>query len=70
MLAELAARGIAPDAAGARLYGPIGLDLGGDGPEAIALSIVAEVAAVTSGRAGGSLRDRRAPLHAPAHLPA
>ncbi len=46
-----------------RLYGPIGLDVGGDGPEAIALSIVAEATAIVSGRGGGSLRDRRAPIH-------
>ncbi|MGZ8455278.1 MAG: XdhC family protein [Gemmatirosa sp.] len=66
MLAELATRGIVPDAVGERLYGPVGLDLGGDGPEAIALAIVAEVAAVTGGRTGGSLREREAPLHTPA----
>ena len=64
MLAELATRGLLPDAIGERLYGPVGLDLGGDGPEAIALAIVSEVAAVTAGRTGGSLRDRAAPLHA------
>ena len=63
VLAELAARGSAPSDAGQRLYGPVGLDLGGDGPEAIALAIIAEVAAVTAGRTGGSLRDRRAALH-------
>ncbi len=69
MLAELATRGIVADAMGERLYGPVGLDLGGDGPEAIALAIVAEVAAVTGGRTGGSLRDRQAPLHdAPAAI--
>ncbi|MBV9880170.1 MAG: XdhC family protein [Gemmatirosa sp.] len=72
MLAELASRG-APagsPAVDARLHGPIGLDVGGDGPEAIALSIIAEVSAVVHGREGGFLRDRRAPLHAPPHAPA
>jgi xanthine/CO dehydrogenase XdhC/CoxF family maturation factor len=69
ILAELAARGLAPDDAGERLHAPVGLDLGGDGPEAIALAIVAEVAAVTAGRAGGPLRDRRAPLHGAAVAP-
>lgn len=66
VLAELAARGVAPDARaahGARLYGPVGLDVGGDGPEAIALAVIAEVSAVASGRSGGHLRDRSAPLH-------
>ena len=32
------------------IYAPVGLDLGGDGPEAIALAVVAEVQAVASGR--------------------
>ena len=69
MLAELAARTrppaapAAPAAPGGRLYGPVGLDLGGDGPEAIALAIVAEVSAVVSGRTGGHLRDVRAGIH-------
>jgi xanthine/CO dehydrogenase XdhC/CoxF family maturation factor len=47
-----------------RVYSPIGLDLGGDGPEAIALSIVAEVSAAMARRQGGHLRHRDAPLHA------
>jgi xanthine/CO dehydrogenase XdhC/CoxF family maturation factor len=63
MLAELAARGAAAVGAEERLYGPVGLDVGGDGPQAIALAVVAEVSAVASGRRGGHLRDRRAPLH-------
>jgi len=39
-----------------RLFAPVGMDLGGDGPEAIALSIVAEVHGVVHGRLGASLR--------------
>jgi xanthine dehydrogenase accessory factor len=35
-----------------RLFAPVGMDLGGDGPEAIALAIVAEVQAACNGRAG------------------
>lgn len=46
-----------------RLFAPVGMDIGGDGPDAIALSIIAEVSAVTSRRAGGHLRDRKGPLH-------
>jgi xanthine dehydrogenase accessory factor len=42
---------------------PIGLDLGGDGPEQVALSIIAEAHAVVSGRDGGKLRDRGGPIH-------
>jgi xanthine/CO dehydrogenase XdhC/CoxF family maturation factor len=47
------------------VFGPIGLDIGGDGPDAIALSVISEVSAVISGRNGGHLRDRNAPLHEP-----
>jgi xanthine/CO dehydrogenase XdhC/CoxF family maturation factor len=46
------------------VFGPAGLDLGGDAPEAIALSIIAEIQAVFAGGSGQSLRDRRAPIHA------
>ncbi len=42
-----------------RLHSPAGLDIGADGPEEIALSIVAEIKAVLARRAGGFLR--RAP---------
>jgi xanthine dehydrogenase accessory factor len=70
MLADLAARGVGSPS-GDRLHGPIGLDVGGDGREAIALAIVAEVSAVMHGRAGGHLRDRQGSLHAsPALAPA
>jgi xanthine/CO dehydrogenase XdhC/CoxF family maturation factor len=46
-----------------RLYGPVGLDIGAETPEEIALTVVAEIRAVLCGRTGGFLRDRRAPLH-------
>jgi xanthine/CO dehydrogenase XdhC/CoxF family maturation factor len=49
-----------------RLFAPVGMDIGGDGPDAIALSIIAEVSAVLNGRSGGHLRDRKGPLHASA----
>jgi xanthine dehydrogenase accessory factor len=35
-----------------RLHAPVGLDLGGRTPEAIALSIVAEIQAFLNGRRG------------------
>jgi xanthine dehydrogenase accessory factor len=46
-----------------RLYAPLGLDIGADNPEEIALSVIAEIKAVTSGRNGGVLRERNAPIH-------
>ncbi len=46
------------------VFGPAGLDLGGDSPEAIALSIVAEIQAVFAGGSHRPLRERRAPIHA------
>jgi len=46
-----------------RLYGPVGLDIGTDGAEQVAVAILAEILAVRSGRAPRSLRERRAPIH-------
>jgi len=48
-----------------RLYAPAGLDLGADAPEAIALAIAAEIQAVSAGRSGGLLRERKGPIHDP-----
>jgi len=39
-----------------RVYAPVGLDLGGDGPEAIALAVIAEVQACCEGKLGASRR--------------
>jgi xanthine dehydrogenase accessory factor len=47
-----------------RLHAPAGLDIGAEGPEEVARAIVAEILAVTRGRAGGPLRERRGPIHA------
>ncbi len=41
-----------------RLYAPVGLDLGGDGAEAIALAVVAEIQACVQGKIGLSRRLR------------
>lgn len=48
-----------------RVYNPIGLDIGTETPEEIALSIVAEIQAVISERSGGCLRDRAGSIHTP-----
>ena len=47
-----------------RIFGPVGLDIGTDGAEQVALSVVAEMLAVRSGRRPRSLRERSAPIHA------
>ena len=45
------------------VHSPVGLDLGAETPDEIALSIVAEISAVASGREGGMLRQRSGPIH-------
>lgn len=46
-----------------RIYGPIGLDIGSETPEEIALAMIGEMQAVESGRRGGFLRERLGPIH-------
>lgn len=45
------------------IYGPIGLDIGAEGAEEIALAIVAEIKAVLTERSGSSLRKRIEAIH-------
>jgi xanthine dehydrogenase accessory factor len=63
MLATLAARGFALESAERRVHAPVGLDLGADTAEEIALSIVAEIKAITAGRNGRPLRNRLTRIH-------
>ncbi len=64
LLTALADNGFVPEPDMlAALRSPVGLDLGGETPEEIALSIVAEVRAVLSGREGMPLRDRKTGIH-------
>ncbi|MFN2637349.1 MAG: XdhC family protein [Gemmatimonadaceae bacterium] len=67
MLADIATINPQPPTIGERFFAPVGLDLGGEGPDAIALAIISQVSAVTNGRGGGHLRDKRAPLHSSSH---
>lgn len=64
ILADLTAAGavITPEHRG-RLHAPVGLDLGADAPEQVALSILAEIQGVLAGRDGRPLRERTRPIH-------
>jgi xanthine/CO dehydrogenase XdhC/CoxF family maturation factor len=66
MLADLATGTEPPGTVGDRFFAPVGLDIGGEGPDAIALAIISQVSAVIHGRTAGHLRDRRAALHSSA----
>jgi xanthine dehydrogenase accessory factor len=64
LLMELRDEGVAiPDGVRAKIHGPAGLDLGSEGPEEIAQSIVAEIVAVRHDRRGGFLKERPGPIH-------
>ncbi|WP_071189960.1 XdhC/CoxI family protein [Trichormus sp. NMC-1] len=46
-----------------KLSAPVGMDIGADTPEAIALSIMAEIQALLTNRHGGFLKDCTEPIH-------
>ena len=52
-----------PEAALNRVHAPIGLDLGAETPDEIALSIMAEIKAFFTKGAGGFLKDKPGPIH-------
>lgn len=56
VIRRLRNRGV-PESALQRLRSPVGLDIGGNDPREIALSILAEVVATAHGRSGGRLRS-------------
>jgi xanthine dehydrogenase accessory factor len=59
---RLLARGLTSEQLG-RIHGPAGLDIGARTPGEIALAIGGEILALRSGRAGGALRERAAPIN-------
>ncbi len=60
----LAGLGEAADPVRERIHAPVGLDIGTEGAEQVAMSILAEIMAVQSGRNTVSLRERLQPIHA------
>jgi xanthine/CO dehydrogenase XdhC/CoxF family maturation factor len=46
------------------LHSPMGLDIGAEGPEQVALAVAAEIQAALHARNGGPLREHAGPIHA------
>jgi xanthine dehydrogenase accessory factor len=64
LLEKLRETGYAPTAQQLdRFHSPIGLNIGAESPEEIALSILAEIQAFVSGRSGGFLSNHAGPIH-------
>lgn len=64
ILTDLAAAGaaVAPERS-RQLHAPVGLDLGADTPEQVALAIIAEMQAMLNRRDARPLRERTGPIH-------
>ncbi len=64
MLDDLEVSGNLPDEKQmAKIYAPVGLEIGAETPEEIAISILSEIKAALSGLSGHSLRDKEQPIH-------
>jgi xanthine/CO dehydrogenase XdhC/CoxF family maturation factor len=60
---ELTEKGKLKESDYQRIYGPVGLNIGAETPDEIALSILAEIQAKFSGRPGNFLKDLDGPIH-------
>lgn len=67
LLTELAKAGyVPPSRTAGRVHSPVGLALGAESPEEVAVSILAEILAIRRGFGGGFLSGSTASLHRPA----
>jgi xanthine dehydrogenase accessory factor len=65
MFQELREKGLEfTDKCFTNFYNPVGLDIGADSPEQIALSILGEIQAVLTCHKGGLLREKKGAIHA------
>ena len=60
MLSETCLEGVDSNSV---IHSPMGLDIGADGPEQVALSVISGIQAELNGRKGGPLRERAGSIH-------